>query len=270
MKQATMQVRIPMMGVADSLNVAMATTLLLYEVLRQRQQGLARLAVMTSPFSIVFEDNHLFVLNKPAGLLTQPSGTEQDSLEQQAKAWLKEAYQKPGNVFLEAVHRLDKPVSGLVVFGKTSKALSRLNTAIRAKQTKKFYYAWVDRPPPSLAGMLENFLIHDDFHAQVVSSSHPQGKLARLSYRLVESRGAGALLEIDLLETGRYHQIRVQLATIRLPPFEAIIVMAANRPLSPMPLPCITDVCKFLIRSRKSFAHLKLFYPLLLSFLSTS
>ncbi|CUI17735.1 RNA pseudouridylate synthase family protein [Candidatus Protochlamydia naegleriophila] len=171
---------------------------------------------MTSPFSIVFEDNHLFVLNKPAGLLTQPSGTEQDSLEQQAKAWLKEAYQKPGNVFLEAVHRLDKPVSGLVVFGKTSKALSRLNTAIRAKQTKKFYYAWVDRPPPSLAGMLENFLIHDDFHAQVVSSSHPKGKLARLSYRLVESRGAGALLEIDL-ETGRYHQIRVQLATIGCP-----------------------------------------------------
>src|ERR1700753_3721777 len=96
------------------------------------------------PLITLYEDNHLLVLNKPAGLLTQPSGTSQESLEQQAKAWLKAIYHKPGNVFLEAIHRLDKPVSGVVVFGKTSKALTRLNTSMRAKQARKIYQAWVE------------------------------------------------------------------------------------------------------------------------------
>src|SRR5215204_526225 len=125
----------------------------------------------------LFEDNHLLVLNKPAGLLTQPSGTEQESLEQQAKAWIKIVYHKPGQVFLEAVHRLDKPVSGIVVFGKTSKALSRLNASIRDKQTKKLYYAWVEKRLSLSEGVLEHYLIHDDFQAQIVSADHPQAKL---------------------------------------------------------------------------------------------
>ncbi|CAF24515.1 RluA family pseudouridine synthase [Candidatus Protochlamydia amoebophila] len=171
---------------------------------------------MTASISIVYEDNHLFVLNKPAGLLTQPSGTAHDSLESQAKAYLKIVYQKPGNVFLEAVHRLDKPVSGIVVFGKTSKALTRLNASVRAKQTKKIYYAWVDSVPVDEQKTLENFLIHNDFQAQVVSSKHPQAKLAKLTYRVIERKSVGALLEIKL-ETGRYHQIRAQLAHLGCP-----------------------------------------------------
>lgn len=162
----------------------------------------------------LYEDNHLLVLNKPAGLLTQPSGTDQNSLEQEAKNWLKIKYSKPGNVFLEAVHRLDKPVSGVVVFGKTSKAVSRLNASIRSKQTCKIYYALVEGTMPASEGVLEHDLIHDDFHAQVVPAG--QGKLARLFYRVLEKRGQGTLLEI-VLETGRYHQIRVQLSAVGCP-----------------------------------------------------
>jgi 23S rRNA pseudouridine1911/1915/1917 synthase len=164
----------------------------------------------------LFEDNHLLVLNKPAGLLTQPSGTEQESLEQQAKAWIKVVYHKPGNVFLEAVHRLDKPVSGVVVFGKTSKALSRLNASMRAKQTRKIYWAWVEGVLSLDEGELKHFLLHDEFHAKVVNKDHPEGKLARLTYRVLQRKNDRTLVEIELA-TGRYHQIRLQLAALGHP-----------------------------------------------------
>jgi len=164
----------------------------------------------------LFEDNHLLVLCKTAGLLTQPSGTDQDSLETQAKTWLKAKYAKPGNVFLEAVHRLDKPASGVVVFAKTSKALSRLNQSIRDKNAKKDYYALVEGTPKELEGTLEHYLIHDDFKASVVAKSHPNAKASRLHYRVVEKKKEGTLLAIDL-ETGRYHQIRAQLSAIGCP-----------------------------------------------------
>jgi 23S rRNA pseudouridine1911/1915/1917 synthase len=164
----------------------------------------------------IFEDNHLLALNKPPGLLTQPSGTTQDSLEQQAKAWLKEVYKKPGNVFLEAVHRLDKPVSGVVIFAKTSKALSRLNASMRQKQTRKIYWAWVEGSLPLDMGNLEHFLMHDDFQAKIVDVDHPEGKNARLTYSVLIRKKERTLLEIELL-TGRYHQIRLQLASIGHP-----------------------------------------------------
>jgi 23S rRNA pseudouridine1911/1915/1917 synthase len=159
----------------------------------------------------LFESNHLLVLNKPAGLLTQPSGTDQDSLEQQAKDWIKQRDHKPGQVFLEAVHRLDKPVSGVTVFGKTSKALTRLNESIRSKQTVKIYWAWVEGHLSQKEGCLEHYLVHDEFQARVVKASYPQAKLARLSYREIERYSHYSLIEIQL-DTGRYHQIRVQLA----------------------------------------------------------
>lgn len=163
-------------------------------------------------FEVLYEDNHLFVANKPADLLTQPSGTELPSLEAACKAWLKERHQKPGNVFLEAVHRLDRPVSGVVLFAKTSKALSRLQESMREKQTKKIYTAIAERKPAENAGVLEHYLAHDDFRAKIAKD----GKLARLSYRVVKSSGKYPVLEIEL-ETGRYHQIRAQLSAVGCP-----------------------------------------------------
>lgn len=171
---------------------------------------------MTSQLEILFVDNHLLVVNKPAGLLTQPSGTEQESLEHLAKEWIKTTYQKPGNVFLHTVHRLDKPVSGVVVFARTSKALSRLNESIREKQAKKIYYALVEGKPLANEGTLEHYIIHDDFQAKIVSPNYPSAKLARLHYRVIKQQGPYTLLEVEL-ETGRYHQIRLQLAAMDCP-----------------------------------------------------
>jgi 23S rRNA pseudouridine1911/1915/1917 synthase len=165
---------------------------------------------------VLYEDNHLLVVNKPAGILTQPSGTDQDSLHDQAKLWIKQKYNKPGNVFLEPIHRIDRPVSGIVVFARTSKALSRLNEAIREHKTEKWYLALVEGVPNQSEASLENYLFHDDFHARVVGKTYPGAKLAKLAYKIVEKRGSAALLEVNL-ETGRYHQIRAQLSNMGHP-----------------------------------------------------
>lgn len=161
---------------------------------------------------VIYEDNHLLAVHKPAGLLTQPTETEQDSLELLVKTWLKTTYQKPGQVFAESVHRLDKPVSGIVLFAKTSKALSRLNAAIRSKEMQKTYLALLEKTPPLSEGVLEHFLIHGEHQAFV----RPEGKLARLNYRTLLKAEQGVLVEI-MLETGRYHQIRAQFAAVGCP-----------------------------------------------------
>jgi 23S rRNA pseudouridine1911/1915/1917 synthase len=167
-------------------------------------------------FSLIYEDNHLLVANKPAGLLTQPSGTEQDSLEAQAKDWVKKKYNKPGEVFLVAVHRLDKPVSGVVLFARTSKALSRLNEAMRNKNVRKIYYALVEGMLPQTEGLLEHYMIDDEYRAQVLTKATPEAKLAQLRYRLLRREPGMSLVEVDL-KTGRYHQIRAQLAEVGCP-----------------------------------------------------
>lgn len=160
---------------------------------------------------ILYEDNHLLVVNKPAGLLTQPSGTAQNNLEEICKCWIKEKYNKKGNVFLEAVHRLDKPVSGIVVFARTSKALSRLNASLRQHEFHKTYLAIVEGLPQPKEGVLEHYLLHDDYQSIVAAAKTPNAKLCRLHYQTVKHRENRSLLEI-LLETGRYHQIRAQLS----------------------------------------------------------
>ncbi len=164
---------------------------------------------------IIYEDNHLLVVNKPAGILTQPSGTTQTNLEQLCKVWLKNRYHKPGNVFLEVIHRLDKPVSGLVVFAKTSKALARLQAFVRNKVVKKIYYARVQGTLPDDQGLLEHALLHEEHYARV-APNHPNSKIARLRYQVLDKNLKTSLLEIEL-ETGRYHQIRVQLAASGCP-----------------------------------------------------
>jgi 23S rRNA pseudouridine1911/1915/1917 synthase len=160
---------------------------------------------------ILYEDNHLLVVNKPAGILTQPSGTQQKNLEESCKAWIKETYHKPGNVFLEAVHRLDKPVSGIVVFARTSKALSRLNAFMRDQKFNKIYCAVIGGVMKPSEGVLEHYLVHDEYQSVVAAPHTPQAKLCRLSYRLLKHNDQHSLVEI-ILETGRYHQIRAQLA----------------------------------------------------------
>jgi len=166
--------------------------------------------------TVLFEDNHLLVVNKPGGFLTQPNDTDQASVEAWGKSWLKEKYQKPGNVFLGAVHRIDKPVSGVVLLAKTSKALSRLNAAMRNKQTHKLYIALVQGTLRKKEGILEHYLIHDEYRASVVDKKNPAAKLARLRYRVLSETSGYSVLEI-ILETGRYHQIRAQLADVGAP-----------------------------------------------------
>ncbi len=158
--------------------------------------------------SVLYLDNHLFIVNKPAGLLTQPTENSSDSLEELAKAYIKERFEKPGAVYLHAVHRLDKPVSGIVLFARTSKALSRLQEQQRNREIQKVYFALVDQEPKDKSGELKHKLLHGSHKAEVSES----GKEAILRYRVVGKN----LLRIELI-TGRYHQIRAQLAAIGSP-----------------------------------------------------
>ncbi len=150
---------------------------------------------------VIHSDNHILIVEKPAGIEVQPQ------LCDEAKAWVKEKYAKPGAVFLEPIHRLDKPVSGLVLFARTSKALTRLNEAMRQRKIRKFYLARVEGKVDE--GTLEDYLMHGSFRAEVVAKDHPEAKEARLSYRALSHDKDTTLVEIEL-HTGRYHQIRVQ------------------------------------------------------------
>src|SRR3990167_9450967 len=129
---------------------------------------------------VIHCDNHILVVNKPAGMSTQPHAPGEENLLDLAKEWVKESYQKPGKVFLEPIHRLDKPVSGLVLFSRTSKALSRLQELMRQRQIRKTYFAVLEGSLPQAEGTLEHFLVHDAHRARVVGTSHPEGKRARL------------------------------------------------------------------------------------------
>ncbi|MEM1282634.1 MAG: RluA family pseudouridine synthase [Chlamydiota bacterium] len=165
---------------------------------------------------ILYEDNHILVVDKAPGILTQPSGTEQPNLEIFCKDFLKKRDNKPGNVYLHAVHRLDKPVGGIVLFAKTSKALVRLNADIREHTTRKHYEALLFGRLEKDKGTLENYLIHDNHFGMVVSKDTKKAKLARLHYEVIEVKNNVTRVSIEL-ETGRYHQIRVQFAHIDHP-----------------------------------------------------
>jgi 23S rRNA pseudouridine1911/1915/1917 synthase len=168
---------------------------------------------------VLFEDNHLLIVNKSANLPTQPRSVQeetQDSLESRAKAYIKEKYQKPGDVFLHAVHRLDKEVEGIVIFAKTSKALSRMQELIREKKLEKFYHAKVHGHLMIKKRKLSHFLAKKSHHAIVSHSEDPEAKHCVLSYEVLKEDKHTSLLEIHL-ESGRYHQIRVQLSDLGHP-----------------------------------------------------
>ena len=176
--------------------------------------------VMLDHTVIVYEDNHLLVVNKPAGMLTQPvPGDPRPSLEEEAKDYLKEVYNKPGRVFLHAVHRIDRQVSGLVIFARTDKALSRLNAAMRDGRIGKIYHALVEgRIPGQMdkAVPLRHFLSHGSHRAVMSDKPAKGGREALLEYRVLKQTKTSSLIEVDL-KTGRYHQIRAQLAYIGYP-----------------------------------------------------
>ena len=151
-------------------------------------------------------------------MLVQPDTTGDVALEDLAKQYIKVKYNKPGAVFLNAVHRIDRPVSGVVVFARTSKALARLNEQFRSKEIKKTYWAIVKNRPEIEAATLENYIRRDAKKNKsfVCQKDSKDAKLARLSYKLIASSENYNLLEIDL-HTGRHHQIRCQLAHIGCP-----------------------------------------------------
>ncbi len=172
---------------------------------------------MKHSFDVVYLDNHLLVVNKISGLLTQETNLEENSLQNFCKQYLKEKYSKAGNVFCEPIHRLDKDVSGLVIFARTSKALSRLNAQIRKRSVTKKYVALVE-------GLLDfceekqftHYLIKENYRAKAFDQEKEGSKNAELFIRPLETHASNTLVEVTLV-TGRYHQIRAQLSHIGHP-----------------------------------------------------
>lgn len=166
----------------------------------------------------LYEDNHVIVVYKEVGEIVQGDKTGNLPLSYTVKEWLKEKYQKPGNVFLGVVHRLDRPVAGLVVFAKTSKALSRLNDLFRKGEVHKTYWAIVQHEPPEAEGLLTNWLVRNERQNKTYAYDHEVAgsKKAMLRYKIIGRSDRYVLLEIHLL-TGRHHQIRTQLAHIGCP-----------------------------------------------------
>ena len=166
---------------------------------------------------ILFEDNHLLVINKLCGELVQGDETGDMTLADMAKQYLKEVYHKEGNVYLGIPHRLDRPTSGIVVYAKTEKALVRLNEMFKGNSVKKIYWAIVDKLPSQETGTLIHYIIRDTKQNKSIATpiERKGSKLAKLDYKLIASSKTYHLLEIQL-HTGRHHQIRAQLAAIGL------------------------------------------------------
>ncbi len=169
--------------------------------------------------TVLYEDNHIIIVNKESGEIVQGDKTGDVPLSEVVKAWIKEKYNKPGNVFLGVVHRLDRPVSGVVVFAKTSKALARLN-AMFAKhdEVRKTYWALTKKRPEVEQGTLTHWLVRNEKQnkSYAYDAERPNSKKAILNYKVIGSTDRYTLIEVELL-TGRHHQIRCQLAKIGCP-----------------------------------------------------
>lgn len=168
--------------------------------------------------TVIYEDNHIIVVNKSASEIVQGDKTGDIPLSDMVKTYLKEKYQKPGNVFVGVTHRLDRPVSGLVVFAKTSKALSRLNEMFRVGDVQKTYWAIVKNEPKQPEGELVHWLVRNEKQNKSYAYEREvkDAKKAVLRYRMIGRSDNYSLLEVELM-TGRHHQIRCQLAKMGCP-----------------------------------------------------
>lgn len=166
---------------------------------------------------ILYEDNHLIIVNKLCGELVQGDETGDETLADKVKEYLRVTYHKAGNVYLGIPHRLDRPTSGIVVYAKTEKALIRLNELFRGSSVKKIYWAIVDNLPSQMEGTLIHHMVRDTKQNKSIATSIERAgsKVAKLDYKVVASSKSYHLLEIEL-HTGRHHQIRAQLAAIGL------------------------------------------------------
>ncbi len=165
------------------------------------------------PLKVLYEDNHLLVVVKPAGIATMGVSEDTPSLFTQAKAYVKKRYDKPGNVYLGVVSRLDLPVSGVTVFARTSKAAARLTEQFKERSTEKIYWAAVEGTVAPPNGEFEDYIFHNDAQCRMeVVAASKDAKLARLDYNLMSVEQGVSLVEVRL-ETGRKHQIRLQFAS---------------------------------------------------------
>jgi 23S rRNA pseudouridine1911/1915/1917 synthase len=178
------------------------------------------LKVLSTPsnLQVIHEDNHLIIVNKRVGDIVQGDKTGDVPLSEIVKEYIKHKYQKPGAVYLGVVHRLDRPTSGIVVFAKTSKALSRLNELFSSRQTQKTYWAVVKNNPPQEQDSLQHYISRNEKNntSKAHNKEVPNSKLAVLDYQIIQKLNAYCALEINL-HTGRHHQIRAQLAAIGCP-----------------------------------------------------
>ena len=167
---------------------------------------------------VLYEDNHIIIVYKEAGEIVQGDKSGDEPLSETVRQWIKEKYQKPGNVFLGIVHRLDRPVSGLVIFAKTSKALARLNNMFRNGEVHKTYWAIVTRPPFEPEATLTDWLVRNERQNKSYAYNHqvPTSKKSILHYKIINRSDRYTLLEINLM-TGRHHQIRCQLSNMDCP-----------------------------------------------------
>lgn len=167
---------------------------------------------------VLYEDNHLIIVYKKAGEIVQADKSGDIPLSEIVKQWLKAKYNKPGNVFLGVVHRLDRPVSGLVIFAKTSKALTRLNNMFRNGEIHKTYWAIVTRPPFEPEATLTDWLVRNERQNKSYAYNHqvPTSKKSILHYKVINQTDHYTLLEVNLM-TGRHHQIRCQLSNMDCP-----------------------------------------------------
>ncbi len=167
---------------------------------------------------VLFEDNHLIVVNKRPGDIVQGDKTGDKTLAEKVKQYIKEKYQKPGEVFIGVVHRIDRPVSGAVIFARTSKSLTRMTNMFKSHDVHKTYWAIVKNQPPQDEGHLIHYLKKNEAQnkSYVYPADTPETCRAELNYKVIGKSDTYYLLEVELL-TGRHHQIRVQLAAIGCP-----------------------------------------------------